>query len=310
MISVVIPTFNRCEAACEAVRSVYAQTFKQFELLLVDDGSTECMAQLQETVAAGGGRYIKVAHAGVAAARNKGVSEALGEWIAFLDSDDLWFPEKLKRQTEFIEAYPQFRVSQTNEEWIRNGRFVNPRAIHRKPHGDAFFQSLQLCCISPSAVLIDRSLFLAVGGFDEDMRVCEDYDLWLRLATTHEVGLLEETLVRKFGGHADQLSRAEPAMDRFRVYSICKLLSTARLSEAQRVAALQELLRKASILGVGARKRANAQYVILFQQLCEHAKELLESSVANANSLVPYLTQLRLLIAPQPAEDRREAHHA
>jgi GT2 family glycosyltransferase len=236
-----------------ALESVRAQTYDDFELIVVDDGSTDgTLGELQRL--GDGFRVISQSRHGVAAARNRGASAAQGRYLAFLDSDDLWLPNKLAVQVAFMDARPEVAICQTEEVWIRRGARVNPKAKHRKPSGDIFKASLDLCLVSPSAVMLTRQLFLATGGFDETLPVCEDYDLWLRIAVDHPVPLLPEALVIKRGGHADQLSHSLWGMDRFRVFALQKLLC-AGLAGERRQWALAALERKVSILAKGARKR-------------------------------------------------------
>ncbi len=150
---------------------------------------------------------------------------------------------------------PALEASHTGEIWIRDGVRVNPCRHHAKPAGDVFIPSLARCLVSPSAVMIRRARFLALGGFDESLPVCEDYDLWLRLSASCAVGLVPEPLVVRRGGHADQLSRRYWGMDRFRVASLAKLLATDGLAPARRAAAVATLRRKCGILAQGAERR-------------------------------------------------------
>lgn len=252
-VSVIIPTYNRWPKIGEAVDSVLGQTWTDFELIVVDDGSTDDTgAQLGKYGASL--RIITQNRKGVSAARNAGVSAAHGGLLAFLDSDDLWRSDKLDRQVRFMDLHQEIAISQTDEIWFRNGLRVNPRAIHRKPAGDIFLPSLKLCLVSPSAVMMRRELFDAVGGFDETLPVCEDYDLWLRIAVDHPVALIPETLVIKRGGHADQLSRSMWGMDRYRVAALQKLLRSD-IGAVRRQAVIETLREKIRILAQGARKR-------------------------------------------------------
>jgi glycosyltransferase involved in cell wall biosynthesis len=252
-VSVIIPTYNRWPMLCEALQSVLAQTYKDFEVIIVDDGSTDQTAQRLARFGATV-RLITQPHHGVSAARNSGARSAQGRYLAFLDSDDLWLPQKLAMQTAFMEARPQVAICQTEELWLRCGTRVNPKTRHRKPSGDIFRRSLELCLVSPSAVMLSQALFQEAGGFDEMLPVCEDYDLWLRITASHPVPLLPQALVIKRGGHADQLSRSCWGMDRFRVAALQKLLRSGLTGE-RRQWAIAELERKASILAGGARKR-------------------------------------------------------
>lgn len=253
-ISVIIPAYNRPLELKRAVESVLGQTVPPGEIIVIDDGSEEDPGP---ALAPFGGRVtlVRRPHRGPAAARNTGIQAAAGQWLAFLDSDDWWLPQKLERQVAWHQDNPGFLISQTDEIWIRNGRRVNPRKYHLKPYGDIFYLSLERCLISPSTVMINRRLLREIGGFDEELAVCEDYDLWLRISSRYPVGLIEEKLVTKTGGHADQLSRKYWGMDRWRVKAIKNLLGRGVLSEKQRQAAVAEMDRKLTILKNGAEKR-------------------------------------------------------
>jgi GT2 family glycosyltransferase len=252
-VSVIIPTSNRRDFVREAIASVLAQTYRDFELQVVDDGSNDdTYAAVQEF---DGVRYVFQPNRGVSAARNRGVTLSNGEFLAFLDSDDLWQPRKLECQVAFFAAHSDARICQTEEIWLRNGVRVNPHNKHRKVGGDIFARSLELCLVSPSAVMLRRKLFEQVGGFDESLPACEDYDLWLRIAATEAISLIETPLVIKRGGHADQLSRRFWGMDRFRVAALCKLLDSGVLLPEQRRLTEDTLHTKCHVLAQGARKR-------------------------------------------------------
>jgi glycosyltransferase involved in cell wall biosynthesis len=218
-------------------------------------------------------RLIVQANRGVSAARNRGVEVARGKYLAFLDSDDFWLPKKLAAQVKFLESHSNYQICQTEEIWFRGGVRVNPKKIHRKPSGDIFLPSLDLCLVSPSAVMMTRELLVALGGFDESLPVCEDYDLWLRIAVEREVPLISTPLVVKRGGHADQLSRSQWGIDRYRVTALQKLLRSG-LSGAKRRQAHEVLRRKVAILARGARKRGKAEEAQAFEAvLSEFSQE-------------------------------------
>ena len=269
-VSVIIPTYNRAGWVTEAVASVLAQTCRDFELLVVDDGSTD---GTMEALAPFRGKlcYLRTwRNRGVAAARNLGAAAARGRWLAFLDSDDLWRPEKLARQLAYLEAHPDLEICQTGEIWVRRGVRVNPPSSHRKVGGRIFLPSLARCLVSPSAVMISRRLFWQAGGFDESLPACEDYDLWLRLAWRHDIGLVPEPLVVKRGGHPDQLSRAW-GLDRFRIRALLKLLKEPELPAPYREAVRRTLAEKCRIYDQGCAKRGRLAEAAHYQALAGEA---------------------------------------
>jgi GT2 family glycosyltransferase len=264
-VSVIIPTYNRAWIIKEAVDSVLVQDYKDFELIVVDDGSTDntsdVLAPYGEDV-----RVLFQENKGVSAARNRGVTEASGRFVAFLDSDDLWLPKKLSIQVEFFNKTPDALICQTEEIWIRNGIRVNPKKHHKKPSGMIFEPSLALCLVSPSAVMIRRDVLDRAGGFDETLPVCEDYDLWLRLSSRFPVYLIEIPLIIKRGGHGDQLSK-RTALDQFRIKAIENIIKTGILSEDQHRAALNMLTTKCGIYAAGCRKRGQEEEARYYEAL-------------------------------------------
>lgn len=284
--SVIIPTYNRRVMMREAIASVLAQRGTSFEVVAVDDGSTD--GTLDDLCSTGfslwpgstdpGGTglclcAVRTANDGPAAARNRGVALARGHYIAFLDSDDLWAPDKLARQVAFMRANQHLAISQTGEAWIRGGRRVNPGRRHQKRSGDIFVDSLRTCLISPSAVILKRELFAEVGGFDETMAACEDYDLWLRILARHEVGLLAEPLVTRRAGHPGQLSATMPALDRFRIFALAKLLLDRALDAGRRVAAAEVMAEKCLIYSKGLLRRGHADDAAFFVASARSALE-------------------------------------
>ena len=265
-VSVIIPTYNRAALVQEAVASVLAQTYRDFELLVVDDASTDGTST---ALAVFNGKIqvlSRPVRGGVSAARNTGINAAQGEWLAFLDSDDLWLPEKLARQLDFMAAQPHLFLSQTEEIWVRRGVKVNPPVTHKKEGGRILLRSLERCLVSPSAVILHRRLFSDHGGFDEDLPAAEDYDLWLRLSWRYDVGLLPEPLIIKRGGHADQLSR-QWGLDRWRIKALQKLLAEPELPEPYRQAARHTLAAKCAIYAQGCHKRGKVAEAQEYQQL-------------------------------------------
>ncbi len=259
-ISVIIPTYNRCELLQRAVLSVLKQTRPADEIIIIDDGSTDGTAELipkkfPQIL------YSRQENKGVSAARNAGIESASGEWIAFLDSDDTWLPRKLEYQQKSLVENPEFLICHTNEIWIRHGKRVNPLKKHQKSGGYIFEKCLPLCVISPSAVILHRSVFKRFGKFDTGLPVCEDYDLWLRICAFLPVLYLEKPLITKYGGHADQLSRSTWGLDRFRIQALEKIIADPDLSPAYKHAAVKMVIDKLKIYLQGAEKRGKSEEV-------------------------------------------------
>ncbi len=257
-VSVIIPTYNRAAMVSEAVESVLSQTFSQFELVVVDDGSTDDTAERLESY----GSLLRVLRrerGGVSAARNSGIAATKAPLLAFLDSDDLWHPEKLAVQTSYMNTFPGADISHTDEIWIRGGRRVNPRDRHAKAEGKAFLRLLRESLISPSAVMIRRSVLEEAGGFDENLPACEDYALWLCLSRHREIHLIHRPLVTKRGGHDDQLSRSLWGLDRFRISVLRRLSADTSLDPLEAAEVREVLAEKCRILASGSRSRGRAE---------------------------------------------------
>lgn len=255
-ISVIIPTWNRADRLANALQSVFAQRLPATEVIVVDDGSSDDTRSRVHSHFPDA-RYIYQPNRGVSSARNTGIRAAHGDWIALLDSDDRWQPDKLEQQCAHLRASPEYKICHSDEIWIRNGRRVNPMKKHAKYGGHIFRQCLPLCAISPSAVMIHRELFNEVGLFDERLPACEDYDLWLRICAAHPVLYIDKPLITKEGGHSDQLSRHYWGMDRFRIHALEKILASGTLDAANHAAALATLLDKLAIVIKGASKHGN-----------------------------------------------------
>ena len=268
-ISAVIPTFNRGHCLLRAINSILAQTTPVDEIIVVDDGSNDKTYDLllkSELLDTRGQlpniRYLYQENKGVSAARNLGIKEAENEYIALLDSDDAWIETKIERQVLKLEEKElSCRITHTEEIWLKDGQRINPKKKHNKSGGFIFEKCLPLCCISPSSVLLERTLFEDYGFFDEKLPACEDYDMWLRLCAFEEVLFVDDALTVKYGGHADQLSRVFWGMDRFRVQALEKLLNSGKLSKTQRSQTLEMLIRKIDILLLGAKKREKKEMI-------------------------------------------------
>ena len=258
-ISVIIPTYNRCDLLKRAINSVIKQTITPKEIIIVDNGSTDQTYQMVSSLFPEINYFIEKKR-GVSAARNKGILESKSKWIAFLDSDDAWKPTKLEKQMEYsVFNQDKYRIIHTDENWYRNKKFLNQLKKHKKSGGNIFKNSLQLCCISPSSVVLKKQIFDDYGLFDENLEVCEDYDMWIRITAKEEVGFLDSPLVLKYGGHSDQLSKKFWGMDRFRIKSLEKNLKNEHFSKSQKINVLDTLIEKLTIVSDGALKRGNKE---------------------------------------------------
>ena len=267
-LSIIIPTFNRCKLLNRALNSVFNQTYSDYEVIVIDDGSTDDTAKmLQKNFTHL--RYSYQSNHGVSTARNKGLELAKGEWVAFLDSDDEWLPQKLEKQISLLKAKPDYKICHTEELWIRNGVRVNQMKKHKKAGGWIFPQCLPLCAMSPSSILIHRSVFDSIGYFDTSLPACEDYDLWLRITAKYPVLYLEEPLIKKYGGHDDQLSTKHWGMDRYRIQALQNIISGGTLNNENKQKAKAMLIKKCNVFQNGALKRGKMNDVQHYQQIID-----------------------------------------
>ena len=255
LVDIVIPSYNRKNFLKQAVQSVQNQSYKNWNLFIVDDASTDGTANTfyEENI----NTLTLKSNKGVSYARNYGIKQGKADWIAFLDSDDEWLPKKLEKQMEYAKNQPQYPLIHCNEIWLKKGKILNQKKKHTKQGGRIFIPSIKLCCISPSSVLIKRSLFKKIGLFREDFPVCEDYELWLRICSHYEVGFIEEPLVIKKGGHKDQLSTKYFAMDYWRIKALSPYMKDKNLSPEERREVKTALLFKCAILLKGYAKHNN-----------------------------------------------------
>lgn len=270
LVSVVIPTYNRAQMLEQAIDSVLAQDYPNFELIVVDDGSSDHTSEILNKYSFQISCHYQERQ-GVSSARNHGTRLSRGKYICFLDSDDLWQHRKLSVQVEFMELATQIPLCYTDEIWIRNGVRVNPHNKHRKYSGRIFKRCLPLCIISPSSAMIHRDFLLQIGGFDESLPACEDYDLWLRITKDHPVEFIPKPLIIKRGGHDDQLSHKYWGNDRFRVKSLKKLLLAGDLNDEQTCLVEKYFREKCRILANGCFKRdkisEGEHYLELLQEM-------------------------------------------
>ena len=263
-ISVVIPTYNRVELLKRSIDSVINQTIKPFEIIIVDDGSndgTEAMVKKKYDSL----KLIKQKNKGASAARNTGIKASSGEWICFLDSDDEWKNNKLEKQITFVANNSDYKFFHSNEIWIKNGKRINQKKKHKKYGGNIFKKCLDMCRISPSSVLINKNIFEEVGFFNENLIVCEDYELWLRICDKYKVFFIDEPLIIKYGGHQDQLSYSIDSIECHRIKALEYLLSTS-LSKENRDYTIQMLISKISIYLNGLIKRGKKHEIAVYEE--------------------------------------------
>lgn len=283
LVSVVIPTLDRLDLVGEAVASVLAQTAGDLELVVVDDGGTDGVAEvLPRRFPDPRLRVVRQDNRGASAARNRGAAETSAPWLAFLDSDDLWQPRKLERQLQALAEQAGRVACYTDEVWYRHGRWANPRDCHAKHTGWIFAACLPLCIISPSSILLSRAVFQGLGGFDESLPACEDYDLWLRLAARHPIHLVAERLIVKRNGHPGQLSQAHWGLDRFRVRALWKAAFDPDLPPALRRPVLEEVVRKSRVVAQGAEKRGFTERARVFRRSAEEAERWIEQAAGGS----------------------------
>lgn len=263
-ISVIIPTYNRAELVCQAIDSVLSQKEQADEIIVVDDGSTD-ETQARLNFFADNIKIISQPNRGISSARNAGIKAAQFEWLAFLDSDDLWKPDKLKKQKDFLQQNSDYQICYTDEEWRKNDQWINPKKVHHKHGGWIYDYCLPRCIISASSVLMHRHVFETFGFFDENMPACEDYDLWLRLSSRLPIGLIAEKLTIKRDGPWEQLSY-QHSLDKYRIVALAKML-TENLDETRERKTRNTLKQKCDIYKTGCKKYNRLEEVVWTQHI-------------------------------------------
>jgi len=192
-VSVVIPTYNQGSLLPEAIASVRAQKWPDVEIIVVDDGSTDDTKQVLDQLATAGDlRWFRQSNAGAAAARNRGIQAATGEWIAFLDADDIWLPPKLAIQFEQLKKHrADFSFTDSRLRFANGHESDLCCPIFERP---LFHQLLTGNLFGTPTVILRKSCFERVGLFDEQLRTGEDWDMWLRLASTFTHVWIKEPL--------------------------------------------------------------------------------------------------------------------
>ena len=238
-ITVVIPTYNRYTLLKRAITSLYNQTYLPKEIIVVDDGSKDDTSKIQNDFS--DIIYIYQENRGVSAARNRGIENANCEWIAFLDSDDEFHPEKLQKQVAFHQANSDILMSYTAERWIRDDKEVKVPKKYQKIGKDIFAENVEYCNIAPSTVMLHKKVIQSVGMFDETLWACEDYELWLWILIHFEAGLINEKLIIKHAGHENQLGFSK-GLETLRINALEKLI--IRCNDVAKRTLMQKTLEK------------------------------------------------------------------
>jgi glycosyltransferase involved in cell wall biosynthesis len=229
LISVVIPTFNRRELVLRAVRSVLAQTQPVEQVIVVDDGSTDGTGEVLGREFGGRIEYLWQENAGVSAARNRGLERSAGRYLALLDSDDCWHPDKTRLQLDWLEDHPDYGMVLCDVTRVdEHGRQINVlRRREAIPHdGDVLGHVLLQPALVPASVMIRRQVFETVGGFDTSLATGEDLDFHLRVAQQWKIGIVERSLVTAVRGHEGLSTSSTTYTDYIRV--IEKFVAGAR----------------------------------------------------------------------------------
>ncbi|MDD5680055.1 MAG: glycosyltransferase [Candidatus Omnitrophica bacterium] len=192
-ISVIIPTYNRANYICNAIDSVLAQTYKDFEIIVVDDGSTdntkEILRQYDDKI-----RYFYQDNRGVSVSRNKGMREANGEYVAFLDSDDIWMPNKLERQISYMDSNPDIGLTYSFARYYSKDE--NYEKIRPKSIAITIKDMIETDAVLPtSTVMLRKKCLDCVGFFDESMFGMEDFDFWFRVAERFPINFISDIMV-------------------------------------------------------------------------------------------------------------------
>jgi glycosyltransferase involved in cell wall biosynthesis len=233
-ISVIIPIFNRSHFLKKTLTHILKQSFRPREVIIIDDGSSDDESSLYENILWSllddipqhasyvCLKMIKISQShyplGVAAARSYGAFIAQSPWIAFCDSDDLWPKNKLANQMmNHMYQKELYLWSHGEEKWFRNDQFINSHKKHQKCSGDVYKRSLDLCAISPSALIVYRQWYVRTSPVFHSLPVCEDYGWNLLTSLFFPVALTPKVILHKIGGHQCQLSQEYVGMDYFRL---------------------------------------------------------------------------------------------
>jgi len=240
-VSVIIPTYNRAGYLGEAIQSVLDQTFSDFELLVVDDGSTDNTREVVASFKDVRVRYIQQENRGVAAARNAGIKASDGEYIAFLDSDDIWLPENLEIKVKLLDSRPEVGLVCSDAYFFDNSSGATLCRLWHDPKSPAWFDPVRAarqplkelirkgCLIMPPASLVRSQVVTAVNYFDESLPTSEDWDFIIRIVQRFQVEIIDMPLL-KVRRHSTNLSENQEKMYRGAVAAINKAMHSGSFS--------------------------------------------------------------------------------
>ncbi len=245
LVSVIVPTYNRRAFVVEAVRSILEQSVADLEAIVVDDGSTDGTEEAVSALCDPRVRYVFAGHAGIAATRNRGLGEARGRVFAFLDSDDLWVPDKLERQLPLLEAGNGFVYGRYRS--VQNGETLRSKPVGG-PSGRILLPLMKRIFVQMSTAVVGREAAEAVGPFDESLQYADEYDWFLRLAASFPAGFVDEDLVMyRIHGENESRDRGRRVRENLEVYR--RWFSRAGLSRRVRRVAARRVARYAIQLG-------------------------------------------------------------
>lgn len=262
-ITVIITTYNRKNLVERAISSVLAQTYTDYNIIVIDDGSKDHTSDLK-ILSNPKIKYIGQKNKGTSAAKNKGLQHCNTPFIAFLDSDDTWDSNKLQTQIDFMKQNPEFLISYTDEIWIRNNKKVNQSKKHLKIGGDIFNNCISNCFIGISTVMIRKELLKESKLFDETLPVCEDYDLWLRISAKYKIAFIKTKLTTKYALPHKQLSFSNYPMEKYRLIALKKINKEKALSKKQHYNVIKAIEKKSKIMLKGAIRRNNTLQIFQY----------------------------------------------
>jgi len=250
--SVIIPAYNRRVLLTQAVESALAQSFNDYEIIIIDDGSTEEQPSFDGLPVS----YQKREHCGLAGVvRNAGANLAGGSYLAFLDSDDLWLPNKLEKQYKQIQqSDDNTAIFHCREEWRRSDKVISQASQKHRHAGDIFADALIKCIVGPSTMVVKTELFRRAGGFSQ-LEVAEDYELCLKLLSYGPAAYIDEPLVIKRAGFGDHLSEKYNEIESFRIEALSRLYYHFDFNYLHKTLLYNELCRKLAIYIAGCFKR-------------------------------------------------------